>query len=197
MDSINFLEKINLSEQETSSKQETNKTSSKQETNETSSKQETNETNINLVICNKCKREVDKLNTKRVFGQKNVYECKGNELKNCEEILSIERRKEYEKRRKEAEIISKKKEEEEDKKQKIFDEEYLEYIIENENNFIKLPVSFQYRDANVRYYDPVKKIVFKKYIGGKNIWNIDKNMSMKNYDYLVKSNKESSNELSN
>jgi hypothetical protein len=169
MDSINFLEKVNLSEQETSSNQETN------------------ETNINLVICNKCKREVDKLNTKRVFGQKNVYECKGNELKNCEEILSIERRKE-------AEIISKKREEKEDKKQKIFDEEYLEYIIENENNFIKLPVSFQYRDANVRYYDPVKKIVFKKYMGGKNIWSIDERMSEKNFEYLANSNEESSDE---
>lgn len=44
-------------------------------------------TNTNLVICKNCKREVYKLNTKRIFGQKNVYECKANELKNCKEIL--------------------------------------------------------------------------------------------------------------
>ena len=131
--------------------------------------------NANLVICKNCKKEVDILNTKRIFGQKNIYECKGNELKNCEEILCIERRKEKEIGNLENE-----------KKQKMFNDEYLKYINENEDNFIKLPNNFQYRDANVRYYDPVKKIVFKKYINGY-VWSIDAIKSEINFDYLVKS----------
>lgn len=58
MDSVNFVENVNLSEQIESS-------------NGISSL--AGISNNNLIMCNKCKREVDKLNTKRVFGQKNVH----------------------------------------------------------------------------------------------------------------------------
>lgn len=157
MDSINLVEKENL-----------------------------NQSNINLIMCKKCKREVDKTNTKRIFGQKNMYECKGDELKNCEEILLIEKEKEELKKEKEDKIIN-------IKRQKEFDNEYLEYIIKNQDNFILLPRKFQYRDANIRYYDPEKKIIFKKHIR-EIIWNIDERMSEKNFEYLANSNEESSDE---
>lgn len=137
---------------------------------------------VNFIICNKCKREIDKLNSKRVFGQKNVYECKGNELQNCEEILNIEKKNEYNKKKEEA-----------NNNQKIFENEYLEYIIKNQDNYIKLPENFQYRDANVRYYDPVKKLVFKKNVHGTNKWSIDEKLSKINFEHLENSSKELNN----
>ena len=68
MNSVNFVENVNLSEQKDGSNVIEN-------------------LNVNMVICNKCKRKVDKLNTKRVFGQKNLYECKGDEFENCKTML--------------------------------------------------------------------------------------------------------------
>lgn len=117
---------------------------------------------IEHILCNKCKRQVDKFNMKKVFGQNNIYECKGNELKNCTQVLN-----------KENEIKIIKIKEEDEKKQKLFDEEYLDYIIENQDNFIKLSGEYQYRDANVRYYDTKKKIVFKKSIHNNTTWSMD------------------------
>lgn len=172
MNSVNFVENVNLSEQTDGS-------------NVISSSNVIENLNINVVICNKCKRKVDKLNTKRVFGQKNLYECKGDEFKNCKEMLWIEKIKEEEKI-----------EQEYKKNQKLFEEEYLEYIIKNQSNFIKLPVNFQYRDSNVRYYDPEKKIVFKKSTHDI-FWTIDDKLSKINFGYLENKNKESSNESSN
>lgn len=91
-------------------------------------------------------------------------------------------------------MLLEKKKEEADKNQKIFDDEYLEYIIKNQENFIELPPSFQYRDANVRYYDPEKKIVFKRCL--RKIWSIDERMSKINFDHLIKSNVKSNDKSS-
>jgi len=97
MNSVNFVENINLSEHKISSNKESS----------------SNQTNTNMVICNKCKREIDKFFTKRVFGQKNIYECKGNELNLCEKVLYMERDKKYQEKKKK------------EKKKKKKDKKYL------------------------------------------------------------------------
>lgn len=135
------------------------------------------EQQLNQMTCEKCKRLVDKSNLKRVFGKSNVYECKGNEINNCQKIISDEKQKNR--------IIKEKERDEENNiKQQIFNDKYLNYIMENKDNFILLPNEYQYRDANTRYYDIEKKIVFKKYIGNKNIWSIDERLSKVDFEYL-------------
>lgn len=129
---------------------------------------------IEQIVCNKCKRQIDKSNMKRIFGQKNIYECKGNELENCTEILNKENAKENE-------IKRIKIREEKEKKQKLFDEEYLDYIMNNQDNFIELSGEYQYRDAHVRYFDPDKKIVFKKSIHKNTIWSLDDTLNKSDF----------------
>jgi excinuclease UvrABC ATPase subunit len=165
MDAINCLEEFK------SLNEVTNK-------NESDQNQNLVENNINLVmdqnICNNCKRHIEKSNLKRVFGQKNVYECKGIESKKCEEVLNTEKRKIYNEKE---EIRRKIQQEEKEKKKKLFNDEYLEYILENEDNFIKCEL--QFRDGNVRYLDPKKNIIFKKSLFGQKEWSIEDRYSKK------------------
>ena len=132
MDIINSLEEFkSLSEVDDVNKINS---STKETTNKNEQNQNLVENNINLVIdknvCNKCKRNIEKSNLKRVFGQKNVYECKGVESKKCDSIVDVEKK----------EIIRKKQQEEKEKKQKLFNDEYLEYVLENQHNFIVIKI---------------------------------------------------------
>ncbi len=63
-----------------------------------------------------------------------------------------------------------KQQEEKEKKQKLFNDEYLEYVLENQHNFIIC--ESQYRDGKVRYLDPKKNIIFKKSLYGQQEWSI-------------------------
>jgi hypothetical protein len=87
---------------------------------------------FDLVKCEKCENDVKRENVKRVFGQKDKYECKGEYIVECKKFI---KEKLYKKNEQNIQIYL----ENNQIKENEFNLEYMDYINENKNTFVLLP----------------------------------------------------------